>query len=133
MTGKKHIRIDTESTVPAYRQIVDQLRVLIVEARLRRGDQLPPVRVLALELGVHFNTVAEAYRTLSQEGLLDITHGRGARIVDRSAPNSPKQTREAAQFFRKRLREVIAEFRSKGLSARQVECELRGLSEVMDI
>jgi GntR family transcriptional regulator len=133
MTDTNQIRIETESSAPAYRQIADQLRVLIVEARLRPGELLPPVRALALELAVHFNTVAEAYRTLAQEGLLDITHGRGARVVDRSAAHSSTQRRQSAEFFRKRLREIVAEFQAKGLSPRQIARELRGVSEVLDI
>ncbi len=132
VADKNQIRVDTESTTPAYRQIVDQLRVLIVEERLRPGGLLPPVRTLARELSVHFNTVAEAYRTLAQEGLLDIAHGKGARVADRSAANSSKQARQSPQFFRKRLREVIAEFQAKGLSARQISRELRGVSEVLE-
>jgi GntR family transcriptional regulator len=132
MTDRNQIRIETENPAPAYRQIVDQLRVLIVEARLKPGELLPPVRALALELGVHFNTVAEAYRTLAQEGLLDITHGRGARVADRSAATSSLQPRQSPDSFRRRLREVVAEFQAKGLSARQIARELRGASEVLD-
>lgn len=129
MADKNHIHIDTESAAPAYRQIVDQLRVLIVDARLPPGGPLPPVRALALELGVHFNTVAEAYRTLAQEGLLEISHGRRARVVDRSAAHSSTQTRKSTASFRKKLREVIAEFQAKGFSTRQIARELRGVSE----
>lgn len=132
MADTNQIRIDTKSKAPAYRQIVDQLRVLIVEARLRPGALLPPVRALALELGVHFNTVAEAYRTLAQEGSLDITHGRRARVVDKSSTNSSMQPRQPAQFFRKRLHEVVAEFRAKGLSTRQIARELKGVSAILD-
>lgn len=128
MADKNHIRIDTKSAAPAYRQIVDQLRVLIVDGRLPAGRPLPPVRALALELGVHFNTVAEAYRTLAQEGLLDISHGRRARVADRSAAQSATQTRKSAASFRKRLREMIAEFQAKGFSPRQIARELRGAS-----
>jgi GntR family transcriptional regulator len=129
MPDKNHIRIDAKSSAPAYRQIVDQLRVLIVDARIPPGAPLPPVRALALELGVHFNTVAEAYRTLAQEGLLDISHGRRARAVDRSAAHSSAPTRKSAAYFRKRLREMIAEFQAKGFSTRQIARELRGISE----
>jgi GntR family transcriptional regulator len=129
MPDKNHIRIDTKSAAPAYRQIVDQLRVLIVEGRLPAGGSLPPVRTLALELGLHFNTVAEAYRTLAQEGLLDISHGRRARIADRSATQSSTHTKKSAASFRKRLREMIAEFQAKGFSPRQIARELRGASE----
>jgi DNA-binding transcriptional regulator YhcF (GntR family) len=129
MPDKNDIRIDTKSPVPAYRQIVDQLRVLIVEARLPAGRSLPAVRALALELGVHFNTVAEAYRTLAQEGLLDISHGRRARVADRSTMHSSTHKKKSAASFRKRLREMIAEFQAKGFSPRQIARELRGASE----
>ena len=129
MPDKNDIRIDTKSSVPAYRQIVDQLRVLIVEERLPAGRSLPAVRALALELGVHFNTVAEAYRTLAQEGLVEISHGRRARVADRSASRSSTRTKQSAASFRKRLREMIAEFQAKGFSPRQIARELRGASE----
>jgi DNA-binding transcriptional regulator YhcF (GntR family) len=56
-------RIDLKSSVPVYRQIVDSLRIMLVNGALRPGDQLPPVRTLATDLGVHFNTVAAAYET----------------------------------------------------------------------
>ena len=133
MAGKNQIRIEADSTTPAYRQIVDQLRVLIVEGRVGAGDLLPPVRALALELAVHFNTVAEAYRALAREGLLDITHGRRARVMDMSAANPFTQTRHSAESFRQKLREVVAEFQAKGLSARQIARELRGVSEVLGL
>jgi GntR family transcriptional regulator len=129
MAETTQIRIDTKSAVPAYRQIVDQLRVLIVERHLPLGRPLPPVRALALELGVHFNTVAEAYRTLAQEGLLEIRHGRRARVADRPAAHTTTQTKKSAASFRKRLREMIAEFQAKGFSPRQIARELRGASE----
>ncbi|WP_406299743.1 aminotransferase class I/II-fold pyridoxal phosphate-dependent enzyme [Embleya sp. NBC_00888] len=49
------------------------------------GDALPPVRTLAAELGVNANTVAAAYRTLRERGIVE-THGRaGTRIRARPA------------------------------------------------
>ncbi|MET7303096.1 aminotransferase class I/II-fold pyridoxal phosphate-dependent enzyme [Embleya sp. NPDC005575] len=69
---------------------------------LAPGDALPPVRVLAAELGVNANTVAAAYRTLRERGIVE-THGRaGTRIRARPAttrrddlgPNVPPGTRD---------------------------------------
>jgi len=68
MAGSARIRIDLNSPVPATRQIADGLRVELVEGRLKPGSGLPSVRRVAMELGVHFNTVAEAYRVLAAEG-----------------------------------------------------------------
>jgi DNA-binding transcriptional regulator YhcF (GntR family) len=59
--------------------------VLLVEGKLARGTPLPSVRRLAMELSVHFNTVAEAYRELAAEGWLHLQHGRGAVVIARPA------------------------------------------------
>lgn len=127
------IRVDAESITPAYRQIVDQLRVLIVEGVLEPAQTLPPVRQLALELGVHFNTVAEAYRLLAQEGLVETSHGRAARVtaLERSALK-PRQHQEALEMLRQRVRQLVAELCARGLSRKQIAQELRGFSKELE-
>ncbi len=84
---------------------------------------LPSVRCLAAKLGLHFNTVAEAYRGLAGEGWLEIIHGKGAKVLRRGKP-SPSSDAELAAAFRQRLRRVIADERSKGLRIDQIEREL---------
>lgn len=130
MSNRAQIQLDTTSSVPAGRQIVDQLRTLFMEGVLKPGDALPPVRRIALDLGIHFNTVAEAYRTLAQEGFLEIVHGHGARVVDRQsiAHAGPEVTDD----FRRRLRELVAGVRARGLSSRSVAGELRGLAAIVE-
>ena len=131
MLQPAQIRLDTSSVIPAYRQVADQLRTLAVEGVVKPGDTLPPVRRLAVELGVHFNTIAEAYRVLAQEGFLDITHGHGARIIDRTLPRRAEP--ESLENFRQRLRELVASVRARGLSTRQIMAELRVLAEGLEI
>jgi len=121
------LRIDLDSDVPAYRQIVDGLRILLVEGKLAPGSELPSVRRIAVDLGVHFNTVAEAYRTLAEEGWLDLRHGRGATVIKRDAPPAAKA--ERVQEFRHRLRALVAEVRSQGASAAKLTLELRNLAD----
>jgi GntR family transcriptional regulator len=100
-----------------------------MEGVLKPGDSLPPIRRLALDLGIHFNTVAEAYRALAQEGFLEIVHGHGARLVDRRSVSAGPEVRDD---FRRRLRELVAAVRARGLTARNVAGELRGLAEIME-
>jgi GntR family transcriptional regulator len=100
-----------------------------MEGVLKPGDSLPPIRRLALDLGIHFNTVAEAYRALAQEGFLEIVHGHGARLVDRRSVSAGPDVRDE---FRRRLRELVAAVRARGLTARNVAGELRGLAEIME-
>lgn len=128
MSNDVTLRIELDSAIPAYRQIVDGLRILLVNGKLAPGSELPSVRRMALDLGVHFNTVAEAYRTLAEEGWLDLRHGRGATVVKRDVrPASPQHVDE----FRSRLRALLAEALAKGVSAAKLKAELlRSANEV---
>ena len=89
------------------------------------GDALPTVRDLALELGVHFNTVAEAYRLLSAEGWLDLRRRRGAVVTARDTPQAPPKAR---QIFADKLRQLAAQVRAEGLTRHTVADELDALS-----
>jgi GntR family transcriptional regulator len=117
------IQVDLSSATAAWRQIADQLRTLVVEGTLAPGDALPPVRRLAVDLGVHFNTVAEAYRAVAEEGFLEITHGHGAHVAHRELQR--RAGPEVAADFRNRLRELVAGMRARGLTPRQVAGELK--------
>jgi GntR family transcriptional regulator len=130
MRQPAQIRIDTTSDVPAYRQVADQLRALAVEGILKPGDALPPIRRVSVELGVHFNTVAEAYRVLAHEGFVEIAHGHGARIIDRAMPRRTQP--DSAENFRQKLRELVASVRAHGLSTAQIMTELRGMAEGLE-
>ena len=123
------IRIDLDSAVPAYRQIVEAVRIFLVSGKLKPGDVLPSVRRLALDLGIHFNTVAEAYRALAEEGWLDLRHGRVATVVQRAQP--PVVHPELVEEFRHRLRALVAEMRAEGASAAKLRAELRLLADEM--
>ena len=119
------ITIDLASDVPAYRQIASALRALLVAGELAPGTTLPTMRDLAVDLGVHHNTVAEAYRALSEEGWLELRRKVGARVLARSRPRPRRGERET---FGRRLRELVAEARAAGLSAEDVRREVAGLS-----
>jgi GntR family transcriptional regulator len=75
------LRVDRRSKAPAYLQIVEQVRALTAAGGLRPGDQLPPIRQMASEARIHFNTVARAYRILDESGLISTQHGRGTYAV----------------------------------------------------
>jgi GntR family transcriptional regulator/MocR family aminotransferase len=61
-------------------QIYRQLLAAVVEGRLRAGEQLPPSRVLARDLGVSRNTVAGAYDRLTADGFLVARVGAGTYV-----------------------------------------------------
>jgi GntR family transcriptional regulator len=114
MPPSLQIRVTLDGPTPVYRQIVDAIRAHIVAGRLTPGTRLPTVRELAASLGIHFNTVAEAYRVLADEGFLSIEGRRGATILDRAQPRAPSASAQADAGSR--LRHLIAELQSKGLT-----------------
>src|SRR5262245_24561497 len=129
MAQNPRIRIDPNSAVPVVRQITDSLRVLLVEGQLLPGTALPSVRRVAMELGVHFNTVAEAYRQLAAEGWLDLKHGRGALVLARGVPAVADEA--CTEDFRNQLRGIIAQMRSQGVAAESIAAELRAMAKVV--
>jgi DNA-binding transcriptional regulator YhcF (GntR family) len=122
------IHIDLDSTTPVNRQIVDQLRLQLVAGGIKPGDALPSVRRLAIDLGVHFNTVADAYRTLAEEGWLDVSQGRAVHVRERAAPPASSETR---QMFLRRLRQLVAEARASGVPAASLARDLAALAETL--
>jgi len=81
------IRIDLDNPRPIEDQIAGCLRQAIAEGSVGPGEDLPSVRQLAGDLGVHWNTVARAYRQLADEGLLTVRRGRGAVTRDQARTN----------------------------------------------
>ena len=72
---------------PAYQQVADQLRSLIVQGELVSGDRLPPEGELGGSFGVSRSTVREALRSLASQGLIETTRGTtGGTFVTRIKP-----------------------------------------------
>jgi DNA-binding transcriptional regulator YhcF (GntR family) len=125
MKTKPSIRIDLASPTPAYRQIASALRALLVSGTFPVGQPLPTVRQLAVDLGVHHNTVAEAYRILADEGWLALRRHHGAIVLDRSRPSPPP---EARMSLLQRLRELTAEAQAAGLAPGVIAESMRSIA-----
>lgn len=124
------LTVDLASSTPVYRQIIDGIRVLLVNRHLAPGDALPTVRRLALDLGVHFNTVAQAYRALADEGWIEIGRRSGARVIERFAPDARQS--ELGTEMQRRLAEFIAELRARGYSPSRLARDLRRAAQGLE-
>ena len=80
--------LDLKSGVPAYRQIIDQVRGALAAGALSTGDQLPTVRQLAVDLAINPNTVVRAYKELEFGGLLETHQGTGTFISVQKLPGA---------------------------------------------
>lgn len=76
------LRISIQDGAPIYQQIVAQVKYLVAGGRLKPGDDLPPIRLLAEQLRVNPNTVARAYLELEREGMITMRQGFGTTVAE---------------------------------------------------
>lgn len=111
------LRIDPQSAVPLYAQVVEQIRELVGSGALRDGDRLPPVRELAATLRINRNTAAKAYAQLETEGLLRTRPGDGTYVAD----DGPRwDAAERRRRVRESARRLVHEARRLGVDDREV-------------
>src|SRR5262245_16612405 len=75
------LAVDLDGAAPVYRQIADGIRAALDAGRLMPGQQLPPTRDLAKQIGVNRNTVIAAYDLLIEEGAATGQTGRGTFLA----------------------------------------------------
>lgn len=73
--------MDRATSVPAYAQLVRQVREALRLGQLRPGDQLPTVREVVTSCTVNAATVLKAYRELELSGLVESRQGSGTFIT----------------------------------------------------
>ncbi|MGK0702033.1 PLP-dependent aminotransferase family protein [Yokenella regensburgei] len=69
------------SRTPLWRQLVDALRLLILDGRLPLNSRLPGERELASALAVSRTTIATALGQLREEGYIVSRHGSGSTVM----------------------------------------------------
>lgn len=65
---------------PAYRDLSDRIRLLILDGRLSHGTRLPSERELTVALGLSRTTVARVYAELRDSGFVESRRGSGSVI-----------------------------------------------------
>lgn len=72
-------------------EIAASVESAVGAGELQPGQPLPPMRELATRLGVNPNTVAAAYRTLRERGVIETAGRRGSRIRTKPATTGREQ------------------------------------------
>lgn len=91
--------INFQSRTPVYRQIYDEVIRLVSFGALKAGDKLPPVRVLAAELGINPNTAARAYTMLENQGYIYSCVGRGSFVSSKLADGEADRLKARKNFI----------------------------------
>lgn len=118
-------RLDLQSGVPVYRQIMDQVCAGVASGSLAAGDQLPTVRQLAVDLTVNPNTVVRAYRELELGGLLETHQGTGTFVARKK---NSKDRAERDRLLAQIVGDLVARAGAAGFSVDDVLEQLRELA-----
>jgi GntR family transcriptional regulator len=116
--------LDSQSGVPVYRQIIDQVTGGIAAGALHEGVQLPTVRQLAVDLSINPNTVIRAYSELEIRVVLITEQGTGTFIgPQKRERNDPERQRLLHRF----VGDFVSRAGSNGFTIEELIEQLRAL------
>jgi GntR family transcriptional regulator len=72
--------IQTDSEIPASRQLYDQMLFAIASRQFSPGHRLPSTRQLAMQTGLHRNTIGKVYNQLEGTGVVESVAGSGIYV-----------------------------------------------------
>ncbi len=78
------IIISNTSGEPIYKQLVDQIKDMILKGTLKEGDALPSMRYLAAQLRISLITTKRAYVELENLGLIESYTGKGSFVKSKN-------------------------------------------------
>ena len=120
------LTISNSSGKPIYEQITVQVKNLILTGKLRAGDALPSMRLLAKELRISVITTKRAYEDLERDGFIETVPGKGCFV----APQNMELVRESQLCMaQEALQRAVCIARSSGISLEELEQMLRLLYE----
>lgn len=105
------LTVNFSSRTPVYQQLYDDVIRLVSLGVLKSDTKLPPVRILATELGINPNTVQKAYKMLEKDGYIYSTVGRGS-----FASNKLDQNQAEKIQAKNDLKESIDKAYKKGIT-----------------
>lgn len=123
------ISINLADGVPIYRQIVNQVKYMIASGLLQPGEELPPIRTLALQLKVTPNTIVKAYGDLEIAGVIHKRQGSGTFVSDRRPQLA---LRERRRVIERRIDALLAEAHQLNFTADEILRMVRERKASMD-
>ena len=123
------ITINLTDGVPIYRQITNQVKYLVASGLLRPGEELTPIRPLALQLKVTPNTIVKAYDELESAGVVHKRRGSGTFVSE----ERPKLAiLERRRILERRIDALLAEAHQLNFTVEDVLGMARERQAAMD-
>jgi GntR family transcriptional regulator len=111
------ITVDIENPVPAFEQLIEQVKAAVTAGILKAGDALPSIRQLANDLELNSKTVAKAYKLLERDSVIETKGYRGTYVHPRAKSNCKFNLQE---WTARKLSEAIAELREAGVTDSEI-------------
>jgi GntR family transcriptional regulator len=124
------ITISLADGVPIYRQIVNQIKYLAASGALAPGEELPPIRTLALQLKVTPNTIVKAYDELEGAGVIHKRRGSGSFVSE--VRQSRLADAERQRIIEQRIDALLAEAHQLNFTSDDVLRVIRQRRAVME-
>lgn len=80
-------------------EVFDRLERMITSGELKPGDEMPSERVLMERFGVGRPAIREAMQSLANKGLLNISHGERAKVLQLTAQSIFRQVDLTAKIM----------------------------------
>ncbi|MCP4149733.1 MAG: GntR family transcriptional regulator [bacterium] len=104
--------IDGSSPIPVYQQVKRCIILEMISGKLKEGDRLPSIRSLSKILKLNNNTIAKAYYSLDDEGVIEGIRGSGYIVKkQKSKLDNLKQS-----LLEEEIKQVIEKAFSMGFS-----------------
>lgn len=107
---------DFESNVPIYIQVMENMKMKIMNGTLKPGDKIASVREMALELGVNPNTIQRALSELEREGFIRTERTSGRYVAD----NHELFQTYKDQDIQKRIQDFLDQMTSLGWNIERI-------------
>lgn len=107
------IIISNSNPKPIYEQITSQIKNMIISGKLKEGDALPSMRMLAKELRISVITTKRAYEDLQRDGFIETVAGKGSYVASKNVEFiKEEQLRIVEQY----LQQAVEIARSNGIT-----------------
>ncbi len=115
--------IQQESDIPASSQLYNQICFAIAARHYPPGHRLPSTRQLAMQTGLHRNTISKVYRQLENDGVVEAIAGSGIYVRDqkkqRESRVSPHARHREAKDLDQEVRKCVDGLLNAGCTLQQ--------------
>lgn len=79
--SRRIIKIESKSSLPKYRQIINSVHQAIEKKTLKKGDKVPSINQICTDYNLSRDTVMQAFNELKTKGILFSQPGKGYYII----------------------------------------------------